>query len=74
MREVVIISAVRTPMVALGEVYPLSMHQPLVPQLLKELYKKQTLVLEIIEEFFMGNVLQANLGQAPARCTSCNVC
>ena len=67
MREVVIESAVRTPMGS----YRGSLSTVSAPELaataIKGAVVKAEINLEMVQEVFMGNVLQANIGQAPAR-------
>lgn len=67
MREVYIISAVRTPMGSFnGQLSGIS-----APKLgsiaIKGALDKAGVKADIVDEVFMGNVLQAGLGQAPAR-------
>ena len=67
MKEVVIVSAVRTPMGSfMGSLSSIS-----APKLgsiaIKGAIEKSGIKPNDIQEVFMGNVLQANLGQAPAR-------
>ena len=67
MKEVVIVSAVRTPMGSfMGSLSSIS-----APKLgsiaIKGAIEKAGIKSNYIQEVFMGNVLQANLGQAPAR-------
>ncbi len=66
MKEVVIVSAVRTPIGSFGG----SLAQFSAPQLggfaIKAAIEKAGLAPEQIQEVYMGNVLSANLGQAPA--------
>jgi acetyl-CoA C-acetyltransferase len=66
MREVVIVSATRTPIGSFGG----SLNQFSATQLggfaIKAAVEKAGLKPEDIEEVYMGNVLSANLGQAPA--------
>ena len=66
MKEVVIVSAVRTPIGSFGG----SLAQFSAPQLggfaIKAAVEKAGLAPEQIQEVYMGNVLSANLGQAPA--------
>jgi acetyl-CoA C-acetyltransferase len=66
MKEVVIVSAVRTPIGSFGG----SLAQFTATQLggfaIKEAVKRAGLSLDSIQEVYMGNVLSANLGQAPA--------
>tara|TARA_B100000902_G_scaffold135762_1_gene134059 strand:+ start:3510 stop:4688 length:1179 start_codon:yes stop_codon:yes gene_type:complete len=70
MKEVVIVSAVRTPMGSFGG----SLASITAPQLggtaIKGALDKINLDPKYIDEVFMGNVMQANLGQAPARQSS----
>jgi len=67
MKEVVIISAVRT---AIGSFLG-SLSKIEAPKLgaaaIKGAIKKANISADIIDEVYMGNVLQANTGQAPAR-------
>lgn len=67
MKEVYIISAVRTPMGSFGG----SLSSISAPRLgsaaIKGALDKANVKPEWIQEVFMGNVLQAGLGQAPAR-------
>lgn len=67
MKEVFIISAVRTPMGSFGG----SLSTIPAPQLgataIKGAIDKAGIDKDLIQEVYMGNVLQANLGQAPAR-------
>lgn len=67
MKEVVIVSAVRTPMGSFGgELSSLSASQ-LGAAAIKKAVEKAGIKSEEVNEVYMGNVLQANLGQAPAR-------
>ena len=67
MKEVYIISAVRTPMGSfLGGLSTVSATQ-LGATAIKGAIAKANVKNEDVNEVFMGNVLQANLGQAPAR-------
>lgn len=67
MKEVYIVSAVRTPMGSFGG----SLSSVPAPKLgaaaIKGALGKVNLDPKYVDEVFMGNVLQANLGQAPAR-------
>lgn len=67
MKEVVIVAAVRTPMGSFGG----SLANIPAPQLgaiaIKGALEKINLNPALVEEVFMGQVLQANVGQAPAR-------
>ena len=67
MKEVVIVSAVRTPMGSFGGVLSSVPATKLGGYAIKGAIEKCGLNLDQIDEVFMGNVLQANLGQAPAR-------
>ncbi len=67
MREVVIISAVRTPMGSFGGSLSSVLATKLGAIAIKGAMEKAEITAEMIDEVFMGNVLQANLGQAPAR-------
>lgn len=67
MKDVVIVSAVRTPMGSfLGSLSGISAPQ-LGAAAIKGALSKVSLDPALIQEVFMGNVLQANSGQAPAR-------
>jgi len=67
MKEVYIISAVRTPMGSfLGGLSTVPATQ-LGTTAIKGAIDKSKIDVNTIDEVFMGNVLQANLGQAPAR-------
>ena len=67
MKDVVIVSAVRTPMGSFGG----SLSSVAAPQLgaaaIKGALNKIDLAPSLVQEVIMGNVLQANTGQAPAR-------
>lgn len=67
MREVVIVSAVRTAMGSFGGVFSNVSATKLGAAAIKGAIEKCDINKDIIDEVFMGNVLQANLGQAPAR-------
>jgi acetyl-CoA C-acetyltransferase len=67
MREVVIVSAVRTPMGSFGGVLSSVSATQLGATAIKGAINKSGIDASLVEEVFMGNVLQANLGQAPAR-------
>ena len=67
MKEVVIVSAVRTPMGSFGGILSSVPATKLGGFAIKGAIEKCGLNHEQIDEVFMGNVLQANLGQAPAR-------
>ena len=67
MKEVVIVSAVRTPMGSFGGSLSTVSATQLGATAIKGALEKIKLNPNEIEEVYMGNVLQANLGQAPAK-------
>ena len=67
MKEVVIISAARTPMGSFGGALSSVSATHLGATAIKGALSKGNINSDIVDEVFMGNVLQANLGQAPAR-------
>ena len=67
MKEVVIVSAVRTPMGSFGGCLSSVSATKLGSVAIKGAMEKVGIDNRIVNEVFMGNVLQANLGQAPAR-------
>ena len=67
MKEVVIVSAVRTPMGSFGGSLSTVSATQLGAIAIKGALEKINLNPNEIEEVYMGNVLQANLGQAPAK-------
>ncbi|MEC9209583.1 MAG: acetyl-CoA C-acyltransferase [Bacteroidota bacterium] len=67
MKEVVIVSAVRTPIGSFGGCLSSVSATKLGAAAIKGAMKKAEIKNKIVDEVFMGNVLQANLGQAPAR-------
>ena len=67
MKDVVIVSAVRTPMGSFGGSLSSVSATKLGSVAIKGAIEKSGLSLNDVQEVFMGNVLQANLGQAPAR-------
>ncbi len=67
MKEVVIVSAVRTPMGSFGGCLSSVSATKLGSVAIKGAIEKAGIDSRIVNEVFMGNVLQANLGQAPAR-------
>ena len=67
MKEVVIVSAVRTPMGSFGGNLSSVAATKLGATAIKGAMEKAGINANIVDEVFMGNVLQANLGQAPAR-------
>ncbi len=67
MKEVVIVSAVRTPMGSFGGSLSSVSATKLGAVAIKGAIENAGIDKNIINEVYMGNVLQANLGQAPAR-------
>ena len=67
MKEVVIVSAVRTPMGSFGGALSSVPATKLGAAAIKGALDKAGVAPDAVEEVFMGNVLQAGLGQAPAR-------
>ena len=67
MKEVVIVSAVRTPMGSFGGALSNVSATQLGSVAIKGAVEKAGINPNEIDEVYMGNVLQANLGQAPAR-------
>ncbi len=67
MKEVVIVSAVRTPIGSFGGSLSSVSATKLGAVAIKSAIEKAGIDYKIVDEVFMGNVLQANLGQAPAR-------
>ena len=67
MKEVVIVSAVRTPMGSFGGALSSVPAPDLGAAAIKGALEKAGLPADAVEEVYMGNVLQANVGQAPAR-------
>ncbi len=67
MKDVVIVSAVRTPMGSFGGALSSVPATRLGAAAIKGAIKKAGIKVEEVNEVYMGNVLQANLGQAPAR-------
>ena len=67
MKDVVIVSAVRTPMGSFGGSLSSVSATKLGSIAIKGAIEKSGLSADDVQEVFMGNVLQANLGQAPAR-------
>ena len=67
MKEVVIVSAVRTPMGSFGGCISSVSATELGAAAIRGAINKIGIEVENIDEVYMGNVLQANLGQAPAR-------
>ena len=67
MKDVVIVSAVRTPMGSFGGVLSSVTATQLGAAAIKGALNKINLNPKLVQEVIMGNVLQANNGQAPAR-------
>ena len=67
MKEVVIVSAVRTPMGSFGGAFSNVSATQLGSVAIKGAVEKAGINPNEIDEVYMGNVLQANIGQAPAR-------
>lgn len=67
MKEVVIVSAVRTPIGSFGASLSSVSATKLGAAAIKGAIEKSGIDANIIDEVFMGNVVSANLGQAPAR-------
>ncbi|MGE5356314.1 MAG: thiolase family protein [Deltaproteobacteria bacterium] len=67
MEKVYIVSAVRTPLGSFGGVLSELSAIQLGSKAIKGALKKAGLEGNLIDEVFFGNVVQANLGQAPAR-------
>jgi len=71
-KEVYIISAVRTPMGSFGGALSTVPAPMLGAAAIKGALDKAGVSADHVDEVFMGNVLQANLGQAPARQAAIN--
>ena len=67
MKKVYIVSAVRTPLGSFGGALAGLSATQLGAEAIKGAIDKSGVKAELVEEVFMGNVCQANLGQAPAR-------
>jgi len=67
MNEVFIVSAVRTPMGSFGGALSSFSAVELGSFAIKGALKKAKVKASLVQEVFMGNVVSANLGQAPAR-------
>jgi acetyl-CoA C-acetyltransferase len=67
MKEVYIVSAVRTPIGSFGGTLASVSATQLGALAIKDALEKINLDGKLVNEVFMGSVLQANLGQAPAR-------
>ncbi len=66
MREVVIVSAVRTPIGSFGGALASFSATQLGGIVIKAAIEKAGIKPEAVQELYMGNVLSANIGQAPA--------
>ena len=66
-KEVYIVSAVRTPIGSFGGALSTVSATQLGATAIKGALNKAGIEANSVQEIFMGNVLQANLGQAPAR-------
>ena len=67
MKEVYIVSAVRTPIGSFGGSLSSVSASKLGAAAIRGALEKANIDAAIVDEVFMGNVLQANIGQAPAR-------
>ncbi len=67
MKEVYIVSAVRTPIGSFGGVFSNISATELGGMAIKGALAQANLPTKAVQEVFMGNVVSANLGQAPAR-------
>ena len=67
MKEVYIVSAVRTPIGSFGGALASVPATKLGATAIKAAIEKSGVKPEDVDEVFMGNVISANLGQAPAR-------
>lgn len=67
MKDVVVVSAVRTPIGSFGGVLSSVAAPKLGAAAIKGALSKINLNPSLVQEVIMGNVLQANIGQAPAR-------
>lgn len=67
MKEVYILSAVRTPMGSFGGALSTVSAPKLGAAAIKGALEKANISTDQVDEVFMGNVLQAGVGQAPAR-------
>lgn len=66
-KEVVIVAAVRTPIGSFGGALASLSATELGAIALKGALDKAGVAPELVEQVIMGNVISANLGQAPAR-------
>lgn len=67
MQKVFILSAVRTPIGKFGGVLKNKTAVELGATVIKSLLKRSEISAEEIDEIYMGNVIQAGVGQNPAR-------
>lgn len=67
MREVYIVSVARTPLGSFGGALASLSAPQLGAHVIKHAVERAGIKAEDVQEVFMGNVLQANVGQAPAR-------
>lgn len=67
MNRVVIVSAVRTPIGSFGGVFASLSATELGAAAIRAAYEKAGIAADLVHEVIMGNVVSANLGQAPAR-------
>ena len=67
MKEVFIVSAVRTPLGSFGGVFASLSAIDLGTAAIKGVLERSGVAASEVQEVFMGNVVSANLGQAPAR-------
>ena len=67
MNDVVIVSAVRTPIGSFGGALAPLTATELGAMAIRAAYQRAGILPELVEEVIMGNVVSANLGQAPAR-------
>ena len=72
MREVYIVSAARTPMGSYGGVFSEVPATVLGAEAIKQAISRAGLKDNHVDEVFMGSVLQANMGQAPAKQVTIN--
>ena len=67
MNQVVIVSAVRTPVACFGKTFAKISATQLGATAIRGAIDKVNLKPELVEEVYMGNVVSSGLGQAPAR-------
>ncbi|HMQ07196.1 MAG TPA: thiolase family protein [Saprospiraceae bacterium] len=72
MKKVFIVDAVRTPIGSFGGVLSSLSAVDLGAMVIRAIIERQPVTPDSIDEIFMGNVCQANLGQAPARQAALN--